>query len=272
MRPSFQITGFRKSVAVLLLLGFVIGSAPGLTAFAEEEVKVPAYSGREPKEHPILAPCSRFEDRYQHLGFTETQIDEWPDIYHNRVDRIVEEYLKPVELSCAAENYVAFMKPGGELTDLAASLPTWNDPKVPLSRFDTSRVLLEYLRIYECALTEFDHFRSYGTAKEEFREEFGPGDVTAFFDFFFSDLMVNTKERGDIINRERIVARKSLQRVLTLMGAFDRLRPLDGELECMQRFSIDVRNISALSAETSACLPRVWNAKDVLRDYPEKDE
>lgn len=52
----------------------------------------------------------------------------------------------------------------------------------------------------------------------------------------------------------------------------DRLRPLEAELECMQRMSIDIRNIAALSAETSACMPRTWYAKDALRDFKEDEE
>src|SRR3989344_4174012 len=106
MRRS--IAGLLKSAVLLLLFGFVIGFVPGLTVRAEEEeVKVPEYTGRPPKEHPILAPCSRLEERYQHLNFTETRLEEWPEIYHKRVDAIIEEYLKPVELSCTAENYIA---------------------------------------------------------------------------------------------------------------------------------------------------------------------
>lgn len=87
---------------------------------------------------------------------------------------------------------------------------------------------------------------------------------------FFSGLMEQFLDRSAIINEERVVARVTLHRVLTLIGNFGRLRPLEAELECTQRLSLDIRNISALTAETSSCLPRIWNAKDVLRDYKEE--
>lgn len=229
---------------------------------AADDPEIPEFSGRPPDEHPILSPCTRFDDRYDVLGFNSNYIDDWKDIYHTNVNDIVEEYLKQPEIECTAESYVELFTPGPALLDLAASLPTWNDPDVPLSRLDTARVLLEYLRLYECALVEYDALLYYETAQEEFDIR---GEI-AFEKFFFSDLISEAFSRGNTIKRERIVARKSLHRVLTLIGAFDRLRPLEAELECMQRFSLDVRNIAALSAEASACLPRTWNAKDALRD------
>ncbi len=231
---------------------------------ADLELAVPEYSGRPSDEHPILSPCSRFDDRYTTLLFESTYIDEWPEIYHDQVDRVIEEYLEPREIQCDAENYEAFLPPGSELLDLASKLPTWNDPDVPLSEYDISRVLLEYLRIYECSLMEFDEFLQFDTAKEEFSK---PG----IFEIFFFENMTQSFDRSAIIRKERAIARQTLHRILTLIGNFGRLRPLEAELSCTQRFSVDIRNISALTAETSACLPRIWNAKDALRDYKEED-
>ncbi|MBT4119802.1 MAG: hypothetical protein HOG89_03870 [Candidatus Peribacter sp.] len=245
-----------KSVLLLIGLGLI-----GQTYAAD--VTVPDFSGRPYDEHPILAPCTRFDDRYQNLLFRDTYIEEWPEIYHDQVDRVVQEYLQPRELKCDAEDYETFLPPGGELLSLAAGLPTWNDPDVPLSEYDISRVLLEYLRVYECALMEFDEYLVYDTAVEQFSK---PG-ITKMF---FSGLMEQFLDRSAIINEERVVARVTLHRVLTLIGNFGRLRPLEAELECTQRLSLDIRNISALTAETSSCLPRIWNAKDVLRDYKEE--
>ena len=263
--------------AVQLCIGLMLGSTmPMLTASAQEqerEVSVPEFSGRPPDEHPILAPCSRFDDRYAILLFRDNNVEEWPDIYHERVKGVIEEYLEPIDLTCTADGYTEFLEPGDKLLELAADLPTWNDPDVPLSRFDLSRVLLEYLRIYECALMEFDTFLYYDTYKEEADEprEEDDGD-SSFISFFLSDLLEESAKRAGIINHERTIARKTLNRVLTLITTAERLRPLEAELECMQRMSLDMRNAASLTAEASSCLPRVWNAKDVLRDYPEEDE
>jgi hypothetical protein len=235
---------------------------------AAGDLAIPAYSGRPENEHPILAPCSRFEDRYDTLGFSDAFVEEWPEIYHEQVDKVVEEFLKPQEFECNADDYESFMPPGPELESLAGKLPTWKITiplkPVPLSQYDIGRVLLEYLRIYECALMEFDEFRYFDTTQEEYSK---PGVK----DFFISDLMEETLRRESIIRRERIIARKTLHRVLSIIGTFGRLRPLEAELECTQRLSLDIRNIAALTAETSSCLPRSWNAKDALRDFEEKE-
>lgn len=252
---------------LLLFLGIAIGFwVPSLYTRAEE-VAVPEFTGRPPTEHPMLTPCSRYEDRYDQLLFAHRNIKEWPEIYHDQMRRVVDEYLEPTTFKCDAENYTEFMKPGKELLSLAAALPTWNDPKVPLSRFDISRVLLEYLRIYECSLMEYDTFLYFDTTKEKFDEqEIVEGKPVNFFDFFFSDLLDEASVRADLVNTERTIARKTLQRVLTLIATAERLRPLEAELECMQRYSLDVRNAMSLTAEASSCLPRIWNAKDILRD------
>ena len=264
MHIPYKLIG-KKYCAVFcaaVCIGFWI---PHFTTYAQPVITTPEFSGRDPDDHPKLTPCSRFDDRYQHLGFADRPLDEWADMYHERVSTVIEEYLEPAVIECDAEDYGTLSEPGGELLDLAASLPTWNDPAVPLSRLDTSRVLLEYLRIYGCALFEFNEFILYDTAEEEYEER---GEID-FLKFFFSDLMTSALVRTETIQKEQQLARKALHRAITIMGAFDRLGPLDAELECMQRFSLDMRNISALTAETSACLPRIWNAKDSLRDYKE---
>lgn len=267
----------KNAIYGLLLLGLTIGLIlPATHTRAlnhQREVSVPEFSGRDPEEHPILAPCSRYEDRYDNLLFRDTNLEEWPDIYHTQVSAVVQEYMEPPELTCTGETYEELFAPGPNLLNLAAGLPPWDDPEVPLSRFDTPRVLIEYLRVYECALMEFSDFQGFDTAEEEFNdEERRQGAFVQFFDFFISDLVSESAIRARIIQHERTVARKTLQRVLTLAAAAERMRPLEAELTCMQRMSLDMRNIASLTAETSSCLPRVWNAKDVLRDYKEEEQ
>lgn len=259
-----------KTHGTILIASLIVGFCiPQWHVLAQQptDFPVPDYSGRDRTEHPILAPCSRFDTRYAGLQFAEKPMEEWPELYHDTVNDVVEEYLKPATVSCDADDYEGLQRAekDSNLYKLATNLPTWADKNVPLGRLDTPRVLLEYLRIYECALTEFDEFLMHDTWLEEYDEQ---GDA-GFLQFFLSDLMRSAFGRAEIINQERAVARTSLNRTLTIMGAFDRLAPLDAELECMQRFSLDMRNITALSAEASACLPRIWNAKDTLRDIKE---
>ncbi len=252
----------------LLLAGIVVGLlTPAMQAWAQGTfaVDVPKYAGRASGTQPILTPCSRHVGDYRKLGFLENNIDQWPDTYHKRVDSVVEEYLKPSELDCSAEDFGDFLKPGPELKSLAADLPQWSSG-TPISRLDTGRVLLEYLRVYECGLMEFGEFVQFDTTREEYKKH----AEVPLFTLFMSGLMTESSLRTEIIQTEQLIARKSLHRVLSLLGAFDRLRPLSSELECLQRFSLDVRNITALSAETSACMPRIWNAKDTLRDIQQE--
>lgn len=250
----------------ILIIGFLfIVPSLFISAASAADLAIPDFSGRPPKEHPILAPCTRFDDRYAALLFKSTYIEDWSDIYHDQVDKVIEEYLQPRKLQCDADDYETFLPPGKELEDLAKLLPTWKDPDVPLSEYDISRVLLEYLRIYECALMEFGEFLEFDSAKEEISKP-------NFLEMYLDELALESVERSAIIQEERVIARSTLHRVLSLIGNFGRMRPLEAELECTQRLSLDIRNIAALTAETSACLPRIWNAKDALRDYKEEDE
>lgn len=262
-----------KQAIIFFVLALLAALSTGqLTARVEH---VPDYAGRSPTEHPILAECSRFDRRYDALGFRTSSILTWPDEYHKNVNAVIEEYMGPLKLKCDAGSYEALLQPGTALQSLARSLPSWNDPRVVVSRFDTPRVLLEYLRVYECALHEFDTFSLLMTREEEFAElvESYGGDVDvalANWEYQFPDLAQDSAQRTNLITKELDLARRTLTRTLSMMSAYERLKPLEAELECMQRMSLDARNIAALMAETSSCLPRVWNAKDPLRDYKEK--
>tara|TARA_Y100000310_G_C20565110_1_gene755097 strand:- start:74 stop:865 length:792 start_codon:yes stop_codon:yes gene_type:complete len=259
-----------KRLPVFLTLALVVGLSSGVLPHAmlePAEDHVPLFAGRSPGELPILAPCSRHEDRYDSLGYKEATLETWPKTYHERVDKIINEYLAPLDLACDAENYESLLKAGPKLTSLARSLPSWSNPGVVVSRFDTSRVLLENLRIYECAMMEYENFLALDTTEEVSAEEFGDEPAPRFWDFKFSDLTKESGKRLEVIVKERIVARETLHRTLSLVGAYERLKPMEAELGCMQLMSLDARNIAALMAETSSCLPRVWNAKDPLRDY-----
>ena len=245
----------------LICCSILIGLALSPWNIAIAAVGIPEYSGRDLEEHPILSPCSRYGEVYKDLGFQRKKLKEWPDIYHKKVNELIEEYFEPEPIDCSASSYNELLKPGEKLKELAELLPAWKDPDVSLTRLDAGRVLLEYLRIYECTLMEYDSFLFEETMDEE-------TDDSGFLDLFLSGLMQFAVGRSEILEREQAIARESLHRALSIMGAFDRLRPLEVELECMQRFTLDLRNITALTAETSACLPRIWQTKDVLRDAP----
>ena len=76
-------------------------------------------------------------------------------------------------------------------------------------------------------------------------------------------------QRGKIVE-ELATTRDTMHRLLSLIGGMERMRILTAELECVQRASLDARNAFGLAAETASCLPRVWDHKDPLRDYNQR--
>ena len=275
MQPTYS---YRLLTLVLTGVFVLLWANSQPTALAQD-VAIPEYTGRAPDQYPILAPCSRFDEAYEDLGYLDKPIEEWKKAYHDAVSEVVAESLEQPKIECTATDYDSLLQPGTKLEELAKKLPPWQKQddddanEVSITRFDISRVLLEHLRVYECALSEYYEFRYYDTAAEEFRkeeEETGSERIN-FFDYFISDLVKDTNERSAFIIKEKTIARTALHRTLTILGTMDRLLPLQAELECMQRMSLDIRNIAGLAAETSSCMPRTWNAKDVLRDYQEEE-
>ncbi|MBU0766279.1 hypothetical protein KKF55_00630 [Patescibacteria group bacterium] len=207
---------------------------------------------------------------------------------------------------CTASSYEEMLPLTGKLGQLAATLPSWHsltwqlppndiatddfdsDPELinsnlsSLSQLDVGTVLLEYLQMYECALVERSLFLARDTYKQEQGREKklislkngAAGDV---LEALVRILKRRPLEWGRYINfvigdrqiilQELTIARRSLERTLTFLSGFNHLRPIDMELTCLQQASLDVRNGLALAADASSCLPRVWNNKDVLRDY-----
>jgi len=218
--------------------------------------------------YPILGPCTRDDEAYRTLDFIQQPFDEWASTYHGTVNNVIEEHFKSKDIKCTADDYKNFMSPGPQLRGLATNLAPWKDPEDAdkLTQFDVGIVLVEYLRVYECALVEYSFFQAPEVVRERFRNDSPPSVV---LDFFYGNLVEEMFRRTSIISNELRTARKTLYKILDILGSYDRLLPLQAELECLQRTSLDIRNVLSLTAEASACLPRVWSAKDPLRDLQE---
>lgn len=133
---------------------------------------------------------------------------------------------------------------------------------------DTAPVLLEYLRVYECSLVE----RHISLPVEIWKEEMEsrkllPGGL-AGNPLFYLNLWELWSQQSRDIRRELQIARPALEHALAFMGTVHMTRMLERDTECIQRASLDIRNAIALSADTAACMPRIWNAKDPLRNLP----
>ena len=212
--------------------------------------------------NPLLTPCSLFEKSYNDLGFASNNFDNWPTIYHEKVAEVVEEHLKDLSITakCDAEKSEDFLKAGSKLEELANKLPTWKKSGAKVKYTDAGMVLLEYLRSYECILKERQYFISIDSL--EYMKSRLEENIT------HPNVFAEQGRESSIIEKQLILSRKILNRTLTYLGGIDRFLPLDAELQCVQRASLDIRNAAALAAETSTCLPRIWNNRDPLRDIP----
>jgi len=222
------------------------------------------------KTYPILESCSRNDEEYKNFYFNTEDFEDWPDSYHDMVDDVIDEYINP-EPDEAIECIDGELMPLGadsKLLEMAEMLPPWQDSDDldKLDRNDIGIVLLEFLRVYECALVEHSFFLPIDIAQEHFDELALAPDPSVIADLLFGDLVSEIAFHSDIISKEIATARPTLERALAIVSSLTRLGPLSAELECLQRASLDLRNGMGLAADASVCLPKGWDAKDPLRD------
>ncbi|MCK5019054.1 MAG: hypothetical protein KAS32_18480 [Candidatus Peribacteraceae bacterium] len=240
-RPSTSLAGI--FFALVLIFGFVL-----LQKNTSSEYYQANIGNIRRDSSVVLAPCTLNDIRYSHLSFPTKPLEEWSEDYNTKVNEIIEEELKPTnpeDIDCMADSFLS-SKASNATIKLAEKLPPWqgvSNIEDNLKKSDVGFVLLEYLRIYECALEEKDYFLN-------------------------KDLNTQQFER-DIIRKQLLLSRPVLERALAILSGETKLSSLDAELVCMQRASLDARNGLALSADASACLPRTWESKDVLRDIKE---
>ncbi len=205
-----------------------------------------------------LAPCSA-----EGSEFAKQDFADWKTLYHEGVNAVIESHMQMIKglsgmpLQCTAKDYRSIIPASPSLKKVAEMLPAWQDraKKGELRESDMSAVMLEFLRVYECSMNE--HL------------EYLPVTTRSGTNIGLWDLTMRSVNDGATISRERIVARESLERVLSLTGGFDRLLPLSIDVECLKRASLDMRNTLGLASDISSCLPRVWDAKGSLRDAAE---
>lgn len=216
-----------------------------------------------------LAACTAKGTPFESLAF-----EEWAETYHTTVADIVEAHMDSIrdthttELQCTAEDYVSMVKPTDELRELAESLPPWQSEKAreDLSETDIGPVLLEYLRTYECSLSERRNFLSVIIPREwRTSSSSKPSTLT------WGNTNQSTLEQQRHIDYEMLLSRPTLDRTLLLVGGHDRLRPLSLDIECLKRVSLDIRNIMGLVSQASACMPRIRDARGSVRDLPDSD-
>ena len=214
-----------------------------------------------------LSPCTTIGTPFETLAFSD-----WPETYDSTVSKVIEAHLDMLQnvstqpLECTAADYAGVSKPTTELTELAKTLFPWKDPKKlqKLSESDIAPVLLEYVREYECSLSERKNFVAVIIPQENINSAGGNTSVQ-----MNRQVYEDTKDdQTRIINEEMAVSRPALNEALMLIGGKDRLQPLTLDIECLKRISLDIRNIMGLVSQASACLPRARDARGSLRDLP----
>jgi hypothetical protein len=246
----------------------VIGSIVLLTERAANSSRLAAQatgggsSASAAGQAPVLAACSGSLNLFNPREFLD-----WEKTYHGRVGAVIKAHLEDPKVICTKDEPQV---PTEALKLLARDLPPWQNPAPldSLSEKDMGAVLLEYLRIYECSMRQYQITMANEIRNDAFIEG-SPTFLKYGLPFSWYDLSVEMTDRDRKIQTEMTAARAALERTLSLVGGMDRLRPLDTNMECLQRSSLDIRNIMSLAADTTACLPRVWDARGSLRDlYP----
>lgn len=207
-----------------------------------------------------LAACAPTDERYAELFFRNMPFNEWPDEYHKLVNEVIEEYSRPPETIACQSEVLLPADTDSSMYRLAGQLPPWNSEEelADLTRADVGFVLLEFLRIYECALKDRENFIYVYVESDHRRQQ---SHVQTY-----EERNVIARSEQALLETELKTARPTLEKALQVVTGHNRLSQLDAELQCLQRASLDVRNAFSLAADTSSCLPRVWNAKDVLRN------
>lgn len=210
-------------------------------------------------DNQALAPCTGDTSPFSSLPF-----NQWSSKYHTTVAQVIEAHIQSLtgtntaKIICTAPDYASMVQPTDQLKTLAGLLAPWKDPAKlqALSETELGPVLLEYVRVYECALNE----------RKNFLDVILPKEMNS------TDTNVVYPEKATekaIIDHESALARPALDATLAILSGQDRLRPLALDIECLKRTSLDIRNILGLISQASMCLPRVRDARGSLRDLPD---
>jgi len=255
---------FRKSRLALTLI-FLAGVATFAGGFA--------LRGQSIDDSKTAGSCSKYDNAIQAMGYTTKYLQEWPEKFHTDVAEGIQELFEPPVIDCHAEtpyDLVALdLDEESKLYKIAKDLPPWQDPVelAKLTRMDAGPILLEYLRVYECMLKEFDTFLPIEVRHELHKKAQDAGDPDRHIEI--SDIAFYGSDYEQTINHELAATRKAIEQSLTILMRMERLRAIEAEFECLQRASLDIRNIASLTADSAVCLPRMWDAKDPLRDMKE---
>lgn len=254
----------------LLLLVAVFSSLRGGGALTGQAVGGSSSSGPE-----AMDACGRNDELFP-LEFPDTGtgalnvVEAWSAYYHSTIPMVLAKHAEPdpADLLCTDDpRYEASV----ELKDIALKMEPWKSG-APLTERDMPAVLLSFLRSYECALEERKQdilvYVAADAIDDDSHFEIDPDEGGQDNDdgVSITSVLTEAEEEYTLIAREQQESRPALARTLQYFSGIDRLRPLQENLECLERVSLEIRNILSLTAEAASCLPKIWGSRDPQRD------
>lgn len=199
-------------------------------------------------------------------------------LFSGEVTKVVEErvqYLeKPSDWKCM-DKEPAMPK----LQALAAKLPGWHYPPEgppgaggsplafplrPVIFESSASVMSEFLREYECKLVALDARATNAVLTgNDLDAPCLPGTCPPINS---ADLAKRVGAYRERLKQERRRARLALERTLHLLRSFDANYQAARNIVCLQRASLDLRNELNLLADTTSCMPKIWDALTSIHD------
>ncbi len=233
-----------------------------LTRDQDEVADAPLPQGR--------VACSKSTSEIKALFPEDDSFEKIRDDYHEKVDKIVEELLTPGTETCIDSGTEQGGRKLKELRELGEKLPGTRAAAGKLTASDAPGVLLEYLRLYECVLNERSWYLPLQVLDNNIEEQKEGGQKSSTPNL--GELGEGLTKAVPLVAREQVLARRTLERMLTALHATLMARTVEDDAGCFLRSSFDAKNAFGLAQEASMCLPRTWDAKDVLRDLPTPTE
>lgn len=185
---------------------------------------------------------------YAGLSFTQVR-----QKYHWAMEQLVEERMNLYDghtlLQCGEQAVEDVIPSGPFASSVASALPTVPDN---FSSTDFVRLLTEFWRMYDCHLLTREGDASFFTDTKDtegsflIRENWSQG---AGITIFSQDPLQH------LVPTERIRARVTLDRLLSVLRASEHYLPLHAASRCLQRGAVDVRNAVALLSDANQCAP-----------------
>jgi len=194
----------------------------------------------------IGAPMERFRTCTESELYSDLPFGGLTKKYHYAMEQLTEERMQIYEgkylLQCDATHLDAMIPYGPIAGAFANELPDVPDP--PRFTYRHFELLMhEMWRTYDC------HLHSVGPV--------------AFGTYTSSEVV------KQMIDRERVRARNTFDRLMMSIRSSEQYLPLHASLRCLQRGASDVRNATALLADTAQCIPvRLSESETSIRTLP----